>query len=628
MAASEEPIVRPFVYSLSDGAEIPLEIALRPLLAADRRGIVRIVGGPGSGKTTALEYLARILKGEARCKLVSRPTPGEISASSKTHLVIYSAMAVRPPDEMGTEPDLAIFQLASWGQDQWIEYLLAAHRPSCASVLRRVGACPHFYELGGNPLLATTVLDEFARDESLISTTAALRRFLSENLRPDRVLHDARTACLSFAIGGEGEVILARLEESDAPRRALQAIRHEAVQRILATDRVLEDLRGRRAPKYFVQRFNPDLIESVGQAVRIDAAARDRLVTLFSGRRNQAYQRTIAGLLVASRTGWRPEGKRRFQLAEAHLRGADWAGVSLSKAELRRADLSRADLSAARLDHIRATGARFTGCRLRDALLSHADFFDADFSGADLSFCNATRAMFSRSKLRGATLEGARLMSSSFCGAQLAGASFVRANLTEANLMAAMIENADFSSASLDRANLKMADLRSAVLNGASFQGALLHGANLEYLSIPGGDFELADLTSALLTGSLMPSADLREACLVGAGLAEVEWERADLRGADFTHASFHAGSSRSGLVGSPIASEGSRTGFYTDEYNEQDFRAPEDIRKANLRGADLRGAIVEGTDFYLVDLRDASYDAEQEAHFRRCGAILESRVG
>ena len=41
--------------------------------------------------------------------------------------------------------------------------------------------------------------------------------------------------------------------------------------------------------------------------------------------------------------------------------------------------------------------------------------------------------------------------------------------------------------------------------------------------------------------------------------------------------------------------------------------------------GADLRGANIEGVDFYLVDLRDALYDAAQEEHFRACRAILES---
>ena len=108
---------------------------------------------------------------------------------------------------------------------------------------------------------------------------------------------------------------------------------------------------------------------------------------------------------------------------------------------------------------------------------------------------------------------------------------------------------------------------------------------------------------------------------------ADVDWQRASLRGADLTGASFHLGSSRSGLVGSPIACEGSKTGFYTDDFEEQHYKAPEEIRKANLCGADLRGAWLDGVDFYLVDLRGASYDAQQEQHFRRCGAILEARV-
>ncbi|MGD0205417.1 MAG: pentapeptide repeat-containing protein, partial [Dehalococcoidia bacterium] len=57
------------------------------------------------------------------------------------------------------------------------------------------------------------------------------------------------------------------------------------------------------------------------------------------------------------------------------------------------------------------------------------------------------------------------------------------------------------------------------------------------------------------------------------AGLAEVDWPGANLRDADLRGASFHLGSSRSGLVGSPIACEGSRTGFYTDDYHDQEVK-------------------------------------------------------
>ncbi len=145
-------------------------------------------------------------------------------------------------------------------------------------------------------------------------------------------------------------------------------------------------------------------------------------------------------------------------------------------------------------------------------------------------------------------------------------------------------------------------------------------------MDLPGADLREAQLRGALLTASTMPGADLRGACLRGAGLAEIEWEGARLARADLRRATFHLGSSRSGLVQSPIACEGSRTGFYTDDFDEQDFKPPEEIRKANLCGADLRGARIDDVDFYLVDLRGAAFDADQAEHFRRCGAILEDR--
>src|SRR5262249_54749826 len=98
-------------------------------------------------------------------------------------------------------------------------------------------------------------------------------------------------------------------------------------------------------------------------------------------------------------------------------------------------------------------------------------------------------------------------------------------------------------------------------------------------------------------------------------------------RGADLTGARFHLGSSRSGRVGSTIPCEGSRTGFYTDDYDDQGFKSPEEIRKANLCFADLRGAILRNVDFYLVDLRGALLDPQGEKYVRGRGAILEARV-
>ena len=77
-------------------------------------------------------------------------------------------------------------------------------------------------------------------------------------------------------------------------------------------------------------------------------------------------------------------------------------------------------------------------------------------------------------------------------------------------------------------------------------------------------------------------------------------------------------GSSRSGLVESPIASLGTRTGFYTDDFNEQDFKSPEEIRKANLRpirGQNLRSRL------YL--LTSATHSTTRPGTAARSRAIL-----
>jgi uncharacterized protein YjbI with pentapeptide repeats len=174
---------------------------------------------------------------------------------------------------------------------------------------------------------------------------------------------------------------------------------------------------------------------------------------------------------------------------------------------------------------------------------------------------------------------------------------------------------------------LRALDLRSAEWGGANFYGARLELANLEGMRLPGAQFACAILAEAHLTASEMPYASFAGADLQLAGLAEVEWENVNLQNADLRGATFHMGSSRSGLCANPPASEGTRTGFYTDDYDEQGFKSPEEIRKANLCGADLRGAKLGDVDFYLVDLRGALYTADQELHFRRSGAILESRV-
>jgi uncharacterized protein YjbI with pentapeptide repeats len=236
----------------------------------------------------------------------------------------------------------------------------------------------------------------------------------------------------------------------------------------------------------------------------------------------------------------------------------------------------------------------------------------------------ARRASFRAARLEGANHEGIRARQGVFERTILRGARLVRADLTDAELDRADLEDADASGATFDRAHLVGLDLRSTALAAASFNRATFDRCDLSGLELAAPDFGNAILENTDLTGSVMPNANFAGALFPGAGLAEVHWERADLRGSDLRGSTFYMGSSRSGLVFSPIACEGSRTGFYSEDLEDWAHKAPEEIRKANLRGADLRGCLLEGVDFYLVDLRDARYDEEAREWFRKCGAILE----
>ena len=172
--------------------------------------------------------------------------------------------------------------------------------------------------------------------------------------------------------------------------------------------------------------------------------------------------------------------------------------------------------------------------------------------------------------------------------AKLTGTVFQGANLAHAVLTKTKLEGADFSGADLTGAELAGLRLREAVWTGASFAGAELPDCDLEGLHLPAACFAGAEPERRLVDGLFHAGANFDHACLEGTGLGEVDWEGVSLRGADLRDASFHMGSSRSGLVLSPIACEGSRTGFDTDDYEEQSYKAPEEIRKANLRRADL----------------------------------------
>ncbi len=614
MLGAQRALVRPRVFASQGDEPLLLEDEILSLVAKGARGLVYLLGSPGSGKSMALRHLGTVLPPRAGVVLSDDDDPAKAEAlrASAGCLVVCAAA------ELPRQPVLAAYRLAPWGNDELIEYLLVAHPKQCAAVMARIGGDDRQL-LRGVPELWRPVLDHLARDASLAGARQALDRHARTLIDPrdwDRV---GRTCLRNLT---EGLRTPPKLRGKTAGSREMaRLLRHAEVQLVFAARRAAEDLHDRARCKYLAKGLPRPLVQAIGVAAAGDGPALDHLLTLLVRRRKN--QPMASSILLAANPEWAPAAGHVPVLSGAYLDHAAWSGVELPAADLAGAHLAYAQLGKARLDEADARRADLRHAWLTGASLVRCNAQEADLTGAVLSGVSAAKSRWDRACLRGATFEDANLTGTSFCGADLSEAVLAGANLMGAELTGVTIKETDFSGADLTGADLAGLRLRDACFRGACLAEANLAHCDLEEMDLPGVDLHHAHLEGAWLTDAMLSGADLHGASLREAGLGNIELAGANLQDADLRGATFHMGNTRCGLVGSPIACEGSRTGFYTDDEGEQHFKPPEEIRKANLCGADLRGAKVIGVDFYLVDLRGAVYDDLQEEHFRRCGAIL-----
>jgi uncharacterized protein YjbI with pentapeptide repeats len=651
MIEPRRALVRPRVLSPITGEALLLEDAVLDAIRQAPGVPIQILGAAGAGKTTALHHLRAVLAETssesvgADFVFLDEPSLQELIAVHIPKTVVFATPVATFGDAYWHT-----LNLAPWTEDDLMEYLLARHKSRCGEILAELRQHGGPGPLHGIPELCTFALDALAEHRARMPLDWALRTaFLAMLSGADREVaekYGLEFLTLGFDANATSTTSILRvLPDSDVASTVGRLLRHAPLLQILAVGRIASDLAAGRPCHYLKTRLPQPVIGAVAEQIRDDAAAQAR-VRQFLTQEDASRHPMAASICHHLNPQWMrsfPNKKkplvvkilpmlpikdkpRRLNLCGAYLQNADWPGASLEEIDFSGADLSFANLEGASLEGAIAAGTNLSGAVLKGANLRALHAAQADFAQADLRQAKAPEAKIGQANFQGALLEGA-----TFYRADCSQADFSRAQLTktlfqDANLNGAILTEADLTAADLSRATLIRDDFRTAQFDGTLWHGATLVECNFEETNARRVDFSGAFLKGSLWTGSTLEEANFVLADLRNTGLANIDWEGANLKNADLRGASFHLGSSRSGLVGSPIAREGSMTGFYTDDFSEQEFKAPEEIRKANLRGADLRGANIQGVDFYLVDLRDAQYDAEQLTHFLACRAILRTR--
>lgn len=620
--------VKPHVVSPETGEVLALEDAVESWIERDARGLILVSGDPGFGRTTAMRHLAAVLPPKPHIRLVdhSELLPEEINAKTIQDLLVITSLSSDGGKARAGKYLLADYRIAGWSFDDMIEYLVHHWPDRCASVVTRLKAADRDRpgesdSLEGCPAAWRAALDRMAEDETIVSPVEALLHEIASLTGLPEILCALQDFCLRIAtrrtltsvspdIGKDRD----RIIRLTAPRGIMQR---------LAADGIIASLKGAGSLDELSPPLPAPVINQV--AALVDDSVDERLRSLLANPESTMFHASAAGILAAADPQWRPEKRAKLNLTLATLDGVQWEGIELTAARLSKASLTNADLNCADLLLAKMDFADLTSSDMREANLTSVDAVQANFFHVDLRGAVIQSAYFTFAILEGANLDAAKLDHTMFRGTNFRQASCRQTSFQECDLKEALVDGADFSRAVFDAADLDGVPLGRANIQGASFYGTSLRQCDFEFINPGSGtDFRKACLMGAHLTGAQLPNAQLAGADLRSTGLADINLEGADLRGALLDMATFHMGSSRSGLVDSVIASEGTRTGFYTDEYEEQHYRDPEEVRKANLCGTDLRGASVNNVDFYLVDLRGARYSMQQRQHFERCGAILD----
>lgn len=569
--ASPEAAVVADALELVDLAAAGIDLAGRPIAAADLPAGVNLSGARLAGATLTGDFGGRDLSGanlantdltEARLAGANLTGANLFGASASganlrgAELYGASLFGARLADADLVGADLRFADLTSADlrrarfvageeEDETGRFIPAEPQPAppCADnaerpAVRLDGAIFSQAELGGAKLAG-----------------ARLPRVNLSGARLERI--ELSSACLRDAVLTAADLTDARLDRADLRgARLINAV-------LAGTSLRGADLHGANLASAILERTELGCLQVEG-----GACACPRPITDFDGPGACADPEGEA---------WATNCACRTRLADSNLNGANLVGADLAGADLAGSTFIGADFGDAltppvHLPHdcplppgcawgdpcvpdirecqrrpTRLRGARLDSAEMSGVTVEHVDLRDASMRGAHAPNAAFTRTALTRVDLTGSNLDRAVLSGLDLRGADLSGADLRKADLSESVLAGGRLEGANLSEADLRDTDLTGADLSDADFTdaaldvvsswaSASLRGVNLEGRDLSDIAFPGVDFAFATLDQALLGGT-----DLSGATFHAASLVEVDFASggapAQIAGADFSWA-------------------------------------------------------------------------------------------
>ena len=226
----QKAFVKPRVISQNSGEIVPLEDLAEMRLSLGR-GSVEIVGGPGSGKTTALAHLATLPVAE-RCVFVDDAAKDQVPSVPHGKALMTSSRFPISNDSV---------RLAKWTEDDVIEYLLAAAPERCADVIERFRADPDSSRLDGNPQLVSLAIEQMVKQPQQ-AVFAAFRNAVASRVPNARIERQARLFAMTQLLDSEPDTVPIDKSDLETQPELMQLLKHRIVRMHFAAAQIVDML--------------------------------------------------------------------------------------------------------------------------------------------------------------------------------------------------------------------------------------------------------------------------------------------------------------------------------------------------------------------------------------------------